>query len=73
MKPAMALLRQEQKDGHVQLFIRMYSFQITQDKMKGGGDDRKQRGSRKMMELVLRTGRGFDLFLNFIVSVCERL
>lgn len=47
MKPAMALLRQEQKDGHSQLFHRMYSFQITQDKKKGeagGGKMREREG-----------------------------
>lgn len=42
MKSAMALLRQEQKDGHSQLFHWMYSFQITQDKNKeeAGGEAR---------------------------------
>lgn len=44
----MALLRQEQKDGHFQLFKKMYSFQITQNKKKGetgGRDDERKRGT----------------------------
>lgn len=50
MKPAMALLRQEQKDGHFQLFHRMCSFQITQDKKKGearGREDGRKRGTEE--------------------------
>lgn len=69
MKPAMALLRQEQKDGHSRLFHRMYSFQITQDEEKeeaGGREDERKRGiERGMIELVVRRGQSCDLFLNF--------
>ncbi len=77
MKPAMALLRQEQKDGHSRLFHRMYSFQITQDEEEAGGreDERKRGTERGMIELVMRGGQSCDLFLNFefssvVVCVC---
>lgn len=71
MKPAMALLKQQQKDGHSQLFHRMYSLQITQDKNKGeagGREDERKRGTEwEMIELVLIRGQSCDLLLNFVL------
>lgn len=67
MKPAMALLRKEQKDGHFQLFRRMSSFQITQDKKVGWAQEGLGGSRWGKMLLVLRRGQSQDLFLNFML------
>jgi len=69
MKPAMALLGQEQRDGQSQLFHRMYSFQITQDKKKGeegGREDESKRENEQGKIKLARIGQSCDLCLNLV-------
>lgn len=66
MKPAMALLGQEQKDGHFQLFQRMYSLQTTLDN-KGQG---RWKGGGVRIGLWAIRRHSYDPLLNSFVVAC---